>query len=298
MIEKYKPYISLHFVIFLWGFTGILGKIITIPSTSIVWIRMTIALFGLLAFMLITRRSFQTTFKNKLKYLATGVITAGHWLFFFEALKVSNVSITLTTLASTSLFVAFIEPMLFKRKIIPYEIILGLMTLAGLAIIFRAESAYGLGIAYALFSAVLAALFGTLNGVFVKTDRPTLITTFEMLGGVLAITVYYILTDSFAGFQMPTPLDWLWLAILGLLCTSLAFVVSIEVMKVLSPFTVSMSINMEPIYAIIFALIIFKEDEYMSPLFYAGAVIVMGMIFLNGYFKRKSRLKGERVPVH
>ncbi len=297
-LSKYKYYVSLHAVIFLWGFTGILGRLITIPSSNIVWLRMLIALLGLVVFMVLTRRSFYTGNLNKVKYLITGVITAGHWILFFEALKVSNVSITLTTLASTSLFVAFLEPFFFKRKIIPYEILLGAGTLVGLAIIFQAETDYSWGIFLALGSAVLAAVFGTVNGIFVKNDRPTLITAYEMLGGVLGISIYYLVTGGFQGFEMPTPTDWIWLLILGLVCTSLAFVVSIEVMKELSPFTVSMSINMEPIYAIIFALLIFKEDEFMSPLFYVGAVIVMGMIFLNGYFKRKARLKGEKVPVH
>jgi drug/metabolite transporter (DMT)-like permease len=259
---------------------------------------MLIALVGLIAFMVITKRGFYTGNLNKLKYLGTGVITAAHWIFFFEALKISNVSITLTTLASTSLFVAFLEPFFFKRKIIPYEIILGVLTLAGLAIIFQAESDYSVGILYALISAFFAALFGTLNGVFVKYDRPTLITAYEMLGGVLFITIYYLFTGGFESLQMPSNIDWIWLLVLGLVCTSMAFVVSIEVMKELSPFTVSMSINMEPIYSIIFALIIFQEDEYMSPLFYLGAVVVMSMIFMNGYFKRRARLKGEKVPVH
>jgi len=290
-LERNKYYISLHAVIFMWGFTGILGRLITIPSPSIVVLRMGIALVGLVAFMLATKRGFYTSNRNKLKYLGTGMVTAGHWILFFEALKVSNVSITLTTLASTSLFVAFIEPFFFKRRINPWEIFLGAGTLGGLAIIFQAETDYSWGIMLAIGSAMLAALFGTLNGVFVKHDRPSLITAYEMLGGVLGISVYYLFTGGFQTFTPPTAMDWVWLLILGLLCTSLAFVVSIEVMKELSPFTVSMSINMEPIYAIIFALLIFQEEEFMSPLFYLGAVIVIGMIFLNGYLKRRERLK-------
>jgi drug/metabolite transporter (DMT)-like permease len=281
----------LHTIIFLWGFTGILGRLISISATAIVWYRMMIAFIGLLIFMLLTKRSFYTSNINKLKYLGTGLITAAHWIFFFQALKVSNVSITLSTLASTSLFVALLEPFFFKRKLITYEIFLGLFTIVGLSIIFGAETNYALGILYALIAAFLAAMFGTLNGVFVKQDRPTLITTYEMIGGVLGITLYYFVTGQMNAFEIPTSLDWIWLLILGLVCTSLAFVVSIEVMKELSPFTVSMSINMEPIYAIIFALIIFKEDEYMSPLFYLGAFIVMTMIFANGHFKRKARIK-------
>lgn len=297
-LTKYKYYVSLHGVIFLWGFTGILGRLISIPSTNIVWLRMLIALLGLAVFMLLTKRGFRTGNRNKVKYLVTGLVTAAHWVLFFEDLKVSNVSITLTTLASTSLFVAFLEPFFFKRRIIPYEILLGAGILVGLGIIFQAETDYSWGILLALGSAVLAAVFGTVNGIFVRHDRPTLITAYEMLGGVISISVYYLFTGGFQDFQAPTSMDWIWLLILGLVCTSMAFVVSIEVMKELSPFTVSMSINMEPIYAIIFALLIFQEDEFMSPLFYLGAVIVMGMIFLNGYFKRKARLKGEKVPVH
>ncbi len=284
-IQRNTHQLQLHGVIFLWGFTGILGKLISISSSSIVWWRMSIAFIGLAAFMLVTKRGFRTTGQNALKYLGTGLITAGHWILFFEALKVSNVSITLTTLASTTLFVAFIEPLFFKRRIIAYEVILGLCTLIGLAIIFGAETEHSWGIILALGSAVLAAIFGTVNGVFVRQDKPSLITAYEMLGGAIGITIYSLIQPG--SFEIPLGIDWLWLLILGLVCTSLAFVVSIAVMKTLSPFTVSISINMEPIYAIAFALIIFQEDEYMSPLFYLGALIVMSMIFLNGYIKRK-----------
>ena len=284
-IQKNKHQFQLHGIIFLWGFTGILGKLIDISSFSIVWWRMSIAFVGLGAFMLATNRDFKTSRINTLKYFGTGLVTAGHLFLIFEALKVSNVSITLTTLASTTLFVALIEPVFFKRKIIGYEVLLGICTLIGLAIIFQAETDHTLGIILALGSALLAAVFSTLNGVFVKSDKPTLITAYEMVGGAIGITIYSLFQSS--SFSIPVGIDWIWLLILGLICTSLAFVVSIEVMKTLSPFTVSISINMEPIYAIAFALIIFKEDEYMSPLFYVGAVIVMSMIFLNGYIKRK-----------
>lgn len=281
-----RHYLSLHGIIFLWGFTGILGRVISIPSTAIVWWRVFIALLGLVAFMIMRQRPFRTSPINATKYLLTGVVTAGHWAFFFEALKVSNVSITLTTLASTSLFVALFEPILFKRKIIGYELLLGLATIGGLALIFEAETEYSLGVWYALISAVLAAVFGTLNGVFVKQDRPTLITAYEMLGAILGTSIYLFIVGE--PLAMPVELDWIYLLVLGLICTSFAFVVSIEVMKVLSPFTVSISINMEPIYAILFALLFFGEEEFMSPLFYLGAAIVLSTIFLNSYLKRKS----------
>lgn len=294
--EENKHQISLHLVIFLWGFTGILGKLITIDSLSIVWWRMATALAGLLVFMLITKRGFKTSGTQAIKYLVTGLITAGHWVLFFEALKRSNVSITLTTLASTSLFVALLEPLFFKRKIIPYELLLGLLTIVGLAIIFQAESDYSTGVLLALGSAALAAVFGTVNGIFVKQDRPTLITAYEMLGGVLGISVYLAVLGDIP--TIPTlATDWTWILILGLVCTSMAFVVSIEVMKSLSPFTVTISINMEPIYAIVFALLIFKDDEFMSPMFYIGAVLVLGMIFLNSYLKRRARRRSMAATI-
>jgi len=254
---------------------------------------MSIALLGLIMFMVITQRSIRTSWKNHLKYLATGVVTAGHWILFFESLKVSNVSITLTTLASTSLFVAFMEPLFFKRRIIWYEVIFGLITLCGLAIIFQFETRYGWGILLALGSAFLAAIFSTVNGLFIREDGSVLITTVEMIGGVLGISAYYAFTGGLENLAMPTSIDWIYLLILGLVCTSMAFVVSVEVMKELSPFTVSMSVNMEPIYAIVFALIIFRESEYMSSGFYAGALIVMSMIFLNSYLKRRMEAKGK-----
>lgn len=286
-LARNKYHLSLHGIIFLWGFTGILGRVITIPSTAIVWWRMAIALVGLLVFMILSRRSLRTSAGNRFKYLATGLVIAAHWAFFFEALKVSNVSITLTTLASTSLFVALLEPLLFQRRIIWYEILFGLVTIGGLALIFRVESQYAKGIVLSLISAMMAAVFGTVNGIFVRNDRPTLITTHEMLGGLLGISAYILLTEGFTGIVAPVGIDWLYLLILGLVCTSLAFVVSIEVLKELSPFTVSISINMEPVYAIVFALLIFREKEFMSPMFYLGAMIVLGMIFLNSYIKRK-----------
>lgn len=249
---------------------------------------MLIASVGILLFVALTKRKLKTSLSNGAKYIATGLVTALHWVCFFEAIKVSNVSIALTSLASVSLFVALLEPLIFKRRILPYELILGCFTILGLGIIFQAETTYALGITIGIISAFLAAVFSTLNGTFVKHDKPTLITTYEMIGGTIGITAYFAISDGFESFVIPTGIDWVWLLILGLVCTSMAFVVSIEVLKELSPFTASMSINLEPIYSIIFALLIFQEDEYMSPLFYLGAIIVIGNIFLNGVIKKKT----------
>tara|TARA_X000000950_G_C13870486_1_gene642652 strand:- start:1007 stop:1921 length:915 start_codon:yes stop_codon:yes gene_type:complete len=285
--QNYSYHIALHAVVFIWGFTGILGKVIEIPYYAIVWYRMFFAALGLLAYFVLSANAVKVTPLKALRMLAVGFIVAAHWATFFQALKVSNVTVVLTTIASTSLFVAFLEPLFFKRRINVYEVLFGLVVIVGLYLIFSFESQYRLGVILALTSAFLAALFGTLNGLLIRESTASQITFYEMLGGLIGITLYTLLFENFAwtDFQ-PAPLDIVYLLVLGLLCTALAFVVSVEVMKKLSPFTVSISINMEPIYAIILALLFFGDSEKMTPGFYLGALLIMGTLIANGIIKR------------
>ena len=219
-----------------------------------------------------------------------GVIVALHWVFFFEALKVSTVSVTLATLASATLFTSILEPIFFRKKIVAYEIIFGLVVIAGLLLIFSFETKYKLGIIYSLFSAFLASLFTTINGIFIADKgSPIKITLYEMLGSVVIISLYLMGSGNFTFDTLSLFnegidtfwLDLIYLLILGVICTAVAFVVSVDVMKKLTPFTVSISINMEPIYAIILALLFFGESEKMSWGFYLGAAMVMTTIFGN-----------------
>ena len=291
----FKDYFKLHAVILVWGFTGILGKVISISSVSIVWYRTLIAVVSLGVFMYFRNNSFKLSLKTLGQYLGVGVIVALHWVFFFEALKVSTVSVTLATLASATLFTSLLEPLFFRKKIVAYEIIFGLVVIGGLLLIFSFETKYQLGIMYSLFSAFCASLFTTLNGIFVsKGGSSTQITMYEMLGAVVIITIYLaaigqinmetlgLMNNGMESFY----LDLIYLLILGVICTSIAFVISVDVMKKLSPFTVSISINMEPIYAIILALLFFGESERMSWGFYVGAAMVMSTIFGNGLMKK------------
>ncbi len=292
--QSYKNHILIHAVVLVWGFTGILGTIITIDSESMVFYRMGIAFLSLLIFMAFGRRHLIRFEKRSLIYIGVGFIVAAHWALFFEALKVSTVSVTLACLASTSLFVAIIEPLFFRRRVDALEIIFGLLVVAGLYTIFEFETQYKLGILYALFAAFAAATFGTLNGLLIKRGSSYSITLYEMLGGVIGIALYQLLSGNF-DLAIPNSMDWLYLAILGILCTAVAFVISVEVMKHLTPFTVSISINMEPIYAILLALLFFGEREYMSTGFYLGAGIILTTVIANGMLKSprgKKWLKG------
>ena len=287
LTSKLHYYIVLHITIILWGFTSILGKLLSMTSTAIVIDRMVIA-YVTLASMLFVRKKELVKRKYRLQMYVVGVITAAHWVTFFEALKVSNISVTLCCLASCSFFVSLIQPVLLKTKLKLYEVVLGLFVILGIYIIFTFESDYSLGIILSLISSFLAAIFSVWNAEFIKHNSAFSITLNEMLAGSIAMILYFILTGDFSLQEIiPVGIDWFYIMILGVFCTAIAFLLGTEVLKKLSPFTVSISINLEPVYAILLALYIFGESEIMSLEFYIGASIILATIVVNAFFKSK-----------
>ena len=286
LTTKLHYYLALHLTILIWGSTSILGKLISLSSSSIVVGRMFIA-FLALATLLVFRKKEVVEQKNKWQMIGVGVLTAAHWATFFEALKVSNVSVTLCCLASCSLFVSLIQPWFLKTKLKLYEVILGLFVILGIYIIFTFESDYTLGIILSLISALLVAIFSVWNAVLIKHNTAFTITLYEMLGGSVAMFLYFIFSGNEIQQIIPIGIDWLYMLILGVVCTAFAFLLGIEVMKELSPFTVSISVNLEPIYAILLALYVFGESEIMSLEFYIGASIILATIGGNAYLKSK-----------
>ena len=293
MVEsRLKNYLLLHLIVFIWGFTAILGALITLDAIPLVWFRMGLAVLFIIIYFLITKKSFRVDKKGVLKFIFTGIIIALHWVFFFKAIKVSNVSIALVTMSTGAFFTSLIEPFLFKRRIKSIEILLGLIVIAGLYIIFNFETQYKLGIIYALISSFLGSLFAVLNGLFIKEYSANSISLYQLFFGVLFITIYLLCTNSFsiAFFQLSSS-DWFYLIILSSICTAYAFIASVKVMEYLSPYTVMLTINLEPIYAIILALFIFGDKEKMNPEFYYGAFIVLFVVLLNGIIKNKAIIK-------
>lgn len=229
-----------------------------------------------------------------------GVVIAMHWLAFFEAVKVSNVSITLALLSTGAFFTSLMEPIFYKRKIIVYELLFGLIVVGGLFLIFKVETEYLKGMILALSAAFLSAVFTLINGKIVHKEAPSVITFYELFFGVLMVTLY-VFYLSFQGrgfsadfFNLPT-MDWIYILILALVCTAYAVVAAISVQKHLSPFTIMLSINMEPIYGIVLALIVFGNEERMSAGFYVGAAVILSVVILNGLLKTKFKIK-RRVP--
>jgi drug/metabolite transporter (DMT)-like permease len=287
LTSKLHYYIVLHITIILWGFTSILGKLLSMTSTAIVIDRMVIAYVTLASMLFVIKKELVKR-KYRLQMYVVGVITAAHWVTFFEALKVSNISVTLCCLASCSFFVSLIQPVFLKTKLKLYEVVLGLFVILGIYIIFTFESDYSLGIILSLISSFLAAIFSVWNAEFIKHNSAFSITLNEMLAGSIAMILYFILTGDFSLQEIiPVGIDWFYIMILGVFCTAIAFLLGTEVLKKLSPFTVSISINLEPVYAILLALYIFGESEIMSLEFYIGASIILATIVVNAFFKSK-----------
>ena len=288
--DKLLNYFHLHFIVFIWGFTAVLGDLITIEAVPLVWHRMLLGSLFVLIYIIYNKGMLKVSLRSLIKFAFVGLLIALHWLAFFSAVKVSNVSITLAMMSTGAFFASFLEPIFFKRKIIGYEVIFGLIVIIGLYIIFKVESEYLSGILLALLASFLGTLFSIFNGMMVKSHNATVISFYELLFGVVFITLYILFTDGFdnAFFNLSGS-DWTYLIILASICTAYAFIASVHVMKWISPYTVMLTTNMEPVYGILLALLILGEKEYMSPTFYLGAIIILITVVLNGIIKTRKK---------
>lgn len=292
--DNIKSYLHLHLIVFIWGFTAVLGELITLDALPLVWYRMLLAVGFVALYLVFAKKNIRVSPKLLAVFLAMGLIIALHWLTFFKAIKVSNVSVTLACLSTGAFFASLLEPVFYKRKIIWYEVLFGLIVVGGLFLIFNFEGNYLYGIILALISAFLSALFSVFNGKLATQYDSGVISFYELIGGVLCFSVYLLFTGGFdTAFFDVSKDDWMYLLILSSVCTAYAFIASVHVMRHISPYTVMLTINLEPIYGIILALIVFGEKEKMSSGFYIGALIILITVILNGIVKYydKKRVK-------
>ncbi|WP_405416076.1 DMT family transporter [Maribacter sp. Asnod1-A12] len=288
--------LHLHFIVFIWGFTAILGKLITIDSLPLVWIRMGMATLFIAVYILFAKFSLKVTKKTFWWLLGGGVVVALHWVTFFLAIKVSTVSVALAMMSTGAFFTALMEPFWYKRKIIGYEIFFGLMVVAGLYLIFKVETEYVYGMVIALISAFLAAVFSLINGKLVQTHRPSVISFYELGVGMVFLSIILIVKGDFSMSLITLPqMDWVYLVVLALICTAYAFIASVKIMRVLTPYTVMLTTNLEPVYGILLAWFIFGSEEKMKPMFYVGALIILSTVIANGILKQRANIK-KRVP--
>lgn len=290
--DRLKSYFNLHLIVFIWGFTAILGALITIAADSIVWYRMLMASLFLAVYIFFSRKSFQIPFTALLQLIFVGLLIALHWIFFFHAIHISNVSITLSVFSLGAFLASLLEPLFYGRKVLWYEVFFGLVIIAALSVIMQVEAGYFKGMLFALVAIILGVLFTLFNGKLIQKHDSAVITFYEFVAGFLFITIYFIGQNKFSlNFFSISTNDWVLLLVLSSVCTAYAFTASVKVMKQLSPYTVMLTTNLEPVYGILLAYFIIGDKEKMSASFYAGALIILLVVILNGILKHKRNLK-------
>jgi drug/metabolite transporter (DMT)-like permease len=289
-------FLKLHFIVFLWGFTAILGKLVSLPAVEMVFYRTLLAALGMGAVMLFTRTSFHLSTSDFWKIFLTGFIVASHWLTFFISGRVSNASVSLVGFATGSLWTALIEPFIKGKKIQTLEVGLGLVVIAGLYIIFAFDFQYPLGLFLGILSGLTMALFAVINSTFVSRINPYTITFFEMTGAcvgtLLFLPVYQIYFSADHQLHLiPSLMDWIYIAAMAWACSVYAYAVALHLMKKVSVFLISLTLNLEPVYGIVMAVIIFGGSEKMNLNFYIGTLVILGAVL--SYPLLKSRLSSK-----
>lgn len=283
-----KNLIILHLTVFIWGFTGILGQLISINAVQMVWYRVAIASITLFLYFSITKTSLLISKKQFLQFFFTGSIVALHWIFFFHAIKVSTVSVTLVCLSSFTLFTAVLEPLIKRKRMEPGDIVIGLIIIAGIYLIFKFETSYTAGIIFGLSAALASSLFSIINSTLVQKTDAAIIGFYEILGAFFWITLYRFYDHSLQSEHLNlSGSDWIYLLILGTICTALAYVAGVSVMRVLSAFRVALITNLEPVYGIVLAFLFFGNKETMTTGFYAGAALILGSVFGYPIYKKR-----------
>jgi drug/metabolite transporter (DMT)-like permease len=283
---KLGSYLNLHLIVFIWGFTAILGALISINADALVWYRMLFAGIFLFLFILFKKKSFVVPPKEFFKLVFVGFLIAVHWIFFFKAIHISNVSITLSVFSLGAFLAAILEPLFYGRKVLWYEVFFGLVIIAGLGIILQVEMNYFEGMMYALASIIIGVLFTLMNGKLIEKNDSAVITFYEFMAGVFFISIYFLFENKFTiEFFTLTSNDWILLLILASVCTAYAFTASVKVMQKLSPYTIMLTTSLEPVYGIILAYFLLGGKEKMSFGFYMGALLIVVTVILNGIVK-------------
>ncbi len=287
-----SDFFRLHFVVILFGFTGILGKLVTLPAVEMVFYRTLLASIGIGVFLFMTKRSALVSKSDLIAMLLTGVIVAIHWLTFFLSARIANVSVSLVGFATASFWTALLEPVFNRTRINFFELLLGLFVLAGLAIIFGSDFHYSVGLWIGILSGLSCAVFALINARIVKRVGSYTITFYEMISAMISIALFFPLYKSqwATGYELhlwPTAQDWLWILLLAWLCTVYAYSAAVELFKRISVFLFQLTLNLEPVYGILMALLVFGESEKMTLSFYAGAFVIFCAVVAYPFFKSR-----------
>jgi len=287
-----KDYLRLHFIVFLWGFSAILGKLISLPTPEMVVYRAILAVAGMGLVMYFRKQTFKVSGRDLAILLLIGILVASHWIAFFGAGRVGNISVSLVGFATNSLWAAFLEPWFNRERIKKYQVFLGLIVLSGLYIIFSFNFQYKLGLALGVFAGFSSALFSVFNSRMVKRVSSYAITFYEMIGvfmgGLLFIPIYYAFWAPGQQVQLlPQGWDWLYLVLLAGGCSVYAYTVAVELMKRISVFMIQLCLNLEPLYGMAMAVVLFPDKEKMPPNFYIGTLVILCAVVSYPLMKKR-----------
>jgi drug/metabolite transporter (DMT)-like permease len=291
-----KAFIQLHIAVLLAGFTGILGKLITLNEGLLVWYRLLITVITLWILFFLARKIQRISTRQMLRIFAVGFTAALHWVSFYGSIKYSNVSVALVCFSSIGFFTAILEPLILKKKFSWQEIMLGLMVMAGIYIIFHFDPEYKTGIIVGIISALLGCLFPIFNRSFLQKHTAETVTLYELTGGLLSLTLlmpFYLWLFP-ADHYVPTTTDLLWLLALSWFCTVLAFQLAMNALRKISAFTVNLSYNLEPLYGILLAFVVYKENQYLDWSFYIGLSIILLSVILQSIRVYKAQGAGNK----
>ena len=289
----------MHLSVLLWGATGVLGRGIELNEALLVWYRLIIVSVSLFIYIKYTNGNLLITRKQFIRLTIVGILLMMHWVCFYGGIKYSNVSVTLSLLSATSLFTALLEPLIERKKVNKSELLFSVIAMVGIGIIFYSdENTYGIGMALALMAAFLGAFFNILNKDVVKEMESSVVSFYEIFIGMLLLTLFLPLYNSYFEVEklLPSATDWVLLAVLAILCTHITMILSLNALKHLSAFTVTLSINLEPVYGILLAFLIFGENNNLNAGFFIGTLVIMLSVLLHTYFTRIN-MKKKHVSV-
>lgn len=277
-----KALLQLHTAVFLWGFTGVLGRVITLDQTWLVWYRLLITAVSLWVLYYFLQKIRKLPVKDMLFIGFIGFIQALHWVFFYGSIKYANITIALTTLSTAALLAAVIEPLFLKKRFDPVEVFLGFFAIAGIIIIYNTHINFSIGIIIGLIAALLTVIVSVLNKKIVEQYKPEQITLYQLSGGFLGLTLLLPVYQYFFPEKnyLPQPMDWVWLFVLSWVCTIMTFYLYIRSLKKISAFTMNLTLTLEPVYGILLAFLIYHENENLSKWFYVGfGLIALAVAF-------------------
>lgn len=269
-----------------------LGRFITADTWQLVWFRILITVFAMFIYLKIAKQDLRVDRKDLLKLCGIGIIILIHWLAFYGAIKVSNISVTMVAFSTGTLFSSIIEPILYKRRMRMYEIVIGLIIIGAIALIFSIDTKFWIGIVLGIFAAFTSSLFGVLNGLMVKRVQSGAISFYELTAALLGLTIFLGISGSFTPeFFVLNQQAVIGLLLLSLICTVFPFLASVNLAKYISPYTIVLTVNLETVYGIIWAVLFFRENQEVKPTFYVGVAVILTAVFLNSYLKNITERK-------